>query len=320
MNTNARVLLSGAAALALVGLSGSARAATFGDSHGSLSGAACRKVGTAGTLAIEADGSIYNNTAAGGSTLTVECPVASNGTGWVTFVPSSLVYVDNVSSTITCSLRAEAADSAAVNTLNVASSGASPTLREFDLSNLQTFVDGHAHVRCTIPPKDSANKRSYIVGYLVYNESSNDPLGNRYHNFTGNNCRQIGTLGAVGLTNDGTIFNDLDPGGALLTVDCPIMTARDGATSLSRTKVWWIDASSSALSCTLRAEAADSTAVSTRTLTSTFDDNTNYHSFTFSGSNAITTFTDGYAHLRCSIPARDASGFASHIVGYALEH
>jgi hypothetical protein len=110
-------------------------------------GSACRKIGTAGSLGITTDGAVFNDLAAGGAFLTVECPVASAAQGTITFATSSVVYLDQSTSSITCTLRAEDAGSTAANSLTVSSISDDNIYRQLSLSGLQGFAEGQMHLR-----------------------------------------------------------------------------------------------------------------------------------------------------------------------------
>ena len=127
---------------------------------------------------------------------------------------------------------------------------------------------------------------------------------------TGSACAQVGTSGVFRITaNDGAVFNDASSG--TLTVDCPVPTHGTFDT-VQTSELWYLDNSTSAITCTYRVEDKLSTAVNSHTLSSTGDDNL-YRSMTFS----VQQIRGSHVHIRCTIPPRDASGNASYIVGYA---
>ena len=76
--------------------------------------------------------------------------------------------------------------------------------------------------------------------------------------------------------------------------------------------LWYLDQSTSSISCTLSSEDVDSSADVSQTLSSSGDDNL-YRVMTFQ----VSTLLEAATHIRCTIPPRDASGNASFIIGYA---
>jgi hypothetical protein len=147
---------------------------------------------------------------------------------------------------------------------------------------------------------------------LVPAESSASLILLASRRFPGSACVQVGTAGVLRVTNDdGAIFNDAAFGGSSLTVDCPVLANRSGAASASA-DLWYLDNSTSSISCTYRSEDKLSTAVNQQSLSSVGDDNL-YRRMTFT----VSHFNDGNTHIRCTIPPRDSAGNASFIVGYA---
>jgi hypothetical protein len=132
--------------------------------------------------------------------------------------------------------------------------------------------------------------------------------------FTGSACVQVSSGGALKITaNDGAIYNDLPSGSANLTVECPVLSyGHENTTNPPAADLWYLDNSTSSISCTFKAEDQLGVAVRSQTATSTGDDN-NYRKMTFN----VSSFWNGFSHIRCSIPPRDSSGNASYIIGYA---
>jgi hypothetical protein len=304
-----------AAAAAVFGAPAVARAADHTQSNGTLPGFVCRKIGSSGVLAYTSDGAIYNNVAAGNPALTVECPIASAAQGIKTWGGTTVTYLDQSPSSVTCTIRTEDNDSTSFQSWTQWSTTDDNSYGTMSFAGIQGYADGHMHFRCTIPARDNEGNPSYIIGYEVLDDPGPDasvPTDVGYHTFTGNMCRHVS--GVPGFTSDGAISNI---GTSTLTLDCPVMATRNAGVSQAKTKIWYVDSSPNTLSCTMAAEAADSTAVSQISQNSTFDDN-GYHAFTFSGSKAITTFNGGYVHARCSVPPPDSGGAASFIVGYGF--
>lgn len=318
----AAALVAGAAAVLASVWAGAARA-EFYQSTGDFPGSACRKVGSSGTLSISSHGAIYNDTPAGGANLTVDCPVASTSQGYSMGGSQDPVwYVDNSTAAISCALRMEDPDGTSVSWASASSTGDNSDNRSLTFPSVPGFVGGHAHMRCTIPPKDTGNNASYITGYTFNGDDGiNDPMGNLgAHTFTGSFCRQIGTNGVLGVTADGTVYNDAAFGNSPMVVDCPLMTTRaQVGPVVGKTKVWFLDTSPMAVFCTLAAEDTNGNATSSATLTSFAVDDNHYRVMDFGSFTDVTTFADGFVHFRCSIPARDSGGLPSHIVGYGLE-
>lgn len=133
--------------------------------------------------------------------------------------------------------------------------------------------------------------------------------------FTGSMCTQVSSGGVLKITgNDGAIYNDAASGGTTLTVECPVFshgTGKGDDPDAGRGELWYLDNSTSSISCTYRSEDQLGNAVFSENLTSTGDDN-NYRKLTF----FVGGFPHGFSHIRCTIPARDASGNASYIIGY----
>lgn len=130
--------------------------------------------------------------------------------------------------------------------------------------------------------------------------------------FPGSACVQVGTAGTYRITSDdGSVFNDAASGGSTLTVECPVLANRLGATN-GVADLWYLDNSTSSISCTYRAEEKFGSAANQQSQSSSGDDN-GYRKMTFT----VSHFNDGYTHVRCTIPPRDSSGNASYIVGYA---
>lgn len=133
--------------------------------------------------------------------------------------------------------------------------------------------------------------------------------------FTGSACVQVGSAGVLKITgNDGAIYNDAAFGGGTLTVECPVFS--HGLSSQTNpegpaTTLWYLDNSTSSISCVYRMEDQLGNAVASEGQTSTGDDN-NYRNLTFT----VGGFMNGFTHIRCTVPARDSSGNASYIIGY----
>jgi hypothetical protein len=131
---------------------------------------------------------------------------------------------------------------------------------------------------------------------------------------TGSACAQVSTAGFLRITHDdGAIFNDVVNGNFPLTVDCPVIsnvTPPSGDISAAP-ELWYLDHSTSAISCVLRSDSNDSIISVENSATSTGDDG-NYRKMTFT----LTPLSGGYQHFRCTIPTRDAAGNASYIIGY----
>lgn len=128
-------------------------------------GSACVKVSSGGLLQVTGDdGAIYNSENFGGANLTVDCPVLSNGSNITTAPAATLWYVDDSTSSISCTYKAEDQLTSAVNQQTVTSTGNGFSYQSMTF-NVNTFTDGFVHIRCTIPPRDSAGNPSYLVGY-----------------------------------------------------------------------------------------------------------------------------------------------------------
>lgn len=284
--------------------------------NSNFAGSMCRKVGSSGSLAITNDGAIYNNVAYGGATLVVDCPVVSSGQGWTTYAPSKLVYLDHSTGYISCSLSAEAAGSTAVRSISRQSTGDDSSYRALDLIGLQTYVDGFIHLRCTLPPKDSAGNPSYVVGYVVSDEPTNSSL-TALGSFTSpaSACRRV-TGGQLAVTADGAIYNTSST--ELMEVDCPVLTTYAGAGDSGQAFVTYLDSSPLTLGCTLVSEDADSTANSLRSLFSAVDENY-YHTLSFTSGSAVSLFDGGFVHIRCTIPPKDSANYPSYIIGFSFE-
>jgi hypothetical protein len=172
----------------------------------------------------------------------VDCPVTSSPLGNAIRAGSDFVYLDHSTAAIGCVLRAEDAGSTAARSLSFTTTGDDNDYRVFDMNGLVGFAGGMMHLRCTIPTRDSAGNPSYIVGYLVDDDRHVDrPCGDSdYYSLAGAACRQIGSGGRVGYTTDGTIFNDLPPGGTNLVVDCPVpfYPSLDQLNTSPRASVW----------------------------------------------------------------------------------
>lgn len=127
--------------------------------------------------------------------------------------------------------------------------------------------------------------------------------------FNGAACVQVGSGGILGITlDDGAVYNDSSSG--TLTVDCPV-PGLGLAGSFSAT-LWYLDHSTSSISCTYRSEDFMSTGVYQQSGSSVGDDNL-YRQMSFK----INHYADGYSHFRCTIPPRDSAGNPSYIVGYS---
>jgi hypothetical protein len=318
----ALLLLAGASGI-VTAWSGQAKALIF-FSTGDFPGTMCRKVGTNGDFEVTTSGAVYNNADFGGTALTVDCPIAASAQDRNLY-NDEVWYQDHSTSSINCTLRAEERDSTAVSQASVSSTGDDTTDRSMSFGTVTGFNLGHVHMRCTIPTRDASGNASYIFGYHADDDGVNDDVGNAGgHTLPGSTCRKVGTSGTVGITSDGTIYNDQASGGANLTIDCPIMTMFAGSTDdagptiAERSEIWYLDASPAAISCTYAAEDAGSTARNSISFNTTFDDN-NYHRKLVTGESSVETFPGGYVHLRCTLPPRDTTGFASHIVGYGIE-
>jgi hypothetical protein len=215
-------------------------------------------------------------------------------------------------------LRTEDNDSTSFQTWTQWSTTDDNSYGTINFSGVQGYADGHMHFRCVIPAKDNEGNPSYIVGYQIDDDDivdQNIASDYGYHTFPGTMCRQSSS-GSIWLTSDGAVGNTST---SAMTFDCPLALVRRSHVTQAKTKLWYLDSSPSVFSCTLAAESADSTAVNQKTLNSNADDN-NYRSFTFSGSNAVTTFEGGYIHYRCSVPPPDSGGATSFIVGYGLSY
>ena len=296
----------------------SARAA-WTDMTGTMPGNTCRKVGSGGVLGYASDGAIYNNVAAGGVGLTVECPVPSAAQGLKTKVGTTVTYLDNSPSMISCTLQTEDNNSTSFQTWTQGSTTDDNSYATMDFKDVQGYADGHVHFRCVIPAKDNEGNPSYIIGYEIQDDDEfreGVAADQGYHTFPGSNCRQISS-GSIWLTSDGAIGNTST---SAMTLDCPVaqtINSLDPDPTQAGTKLWYLDSSPSVFTCTLAAEAADSTAVNQISQSSNADDSS-YRAFTFSGTKAVTQFFDGFLHFRCSVPPPDAGGAASFIVGYGL--
>jgi hypothetical protein len=289
--------------------------AVMTDANGTIAGSLCQKVGLPGTLRVTADdGAVYNHSSS--AVLTIDCPIASAGQGSKTLSGfSNLWYLDQSTSSISCTLRAEDAGTTAVNQLSRSSTGDDNGYRSLDFGNVQGFAGGQMHLRCTIPPRDAAGNASFVISYIIRDDGP-DATGHKlgYHTFPGTNCRRIGSDGSVGFTTDGTIFNDLS-GGNRMHVDCPMFTTRNGGSTGPGTVVWYLDDSPEQLSCMLRAEDAGSVLINSVSFNSSVNDNI-YRSASLSG---LATFNGGFVHMHCWLPVRDSGGLASYVVGYAIE-
>lgn len=136
------------------------------------------------------------------------------------------------------------------------------------------------------------------------------PMASR--RFPGSACVQVAGAGILKITNDGAIFNDAPFMGSAVVVDCPVHS--NGATPgfAADADLWYLDHSTTFISCTYKAHDHLTTATNQQTINSTGDDS-QYRKMTFN----VGVFNNGFVHIRCSIPSRDPAGNASYIVGYA---
>ena len=123
---------------------------------------ACAQV-TSGNLFYASDGALANNAPLGTADIVIDCPVLSNGFG-APFDPLDLFYLDNSDSAIVCTYRSEARDSTSVNQQTL-SSGSHDNLFHKMTFSVTTIAQGFTHIRCTLPPRDSAGNLSFLMGY-----------------------------------------------------------------------------------------------------------------------------------------------------------
>ncbi len=131
---------------------------------------ACEQVGTAGHLVITGnDGAIYNSDST--STLTVDCPVLSNGLNnnyWAPNTALTVWYLDHSTSAIVCVYKAEDQLSTSVSQKTLQSTGddyANYRYLAFSQADIAHFNHNHVHIRCNIPPRDATGNASYLVGF-----------------------------------------------------------------------------------------------------------------------------------------------------------
>jgi hypothetical protein len=153
---------SGFTAIALLGLS--ALASDAGASAGgTIPGLSCLKVGSTGSLGMTADGALTNNSTT--DSLTVECPMPWDFTDLGSHTGSfQFEYVDSSpTANVSCTVRAEALTSNSVSQANFTSSGINDNGWRFGSAAVSP-TDGAVHVRCVIPPRESAtNENSFLV-------------------------------------------------------------------------------------------------------------------------------------------------------------
>lgn len=151
----------------VVGLAGDAHASLIVLAARRFTASACVKVGTAGTLAVQSDGSIINDAANGSPALVVECPVQSNGLSFgVENPPTATVwYTDDSTAAFSCTYASEDSDSTAVMSQTQTTSAINSSTRRTMTFETAHFSDGFVHLRCTIPARDAAGVASYLFGY-----------------------------------------------------------------------------------------------------------------------------------------------------------
>jgi hypothetical protein len=128
--------------------------------------------------------------------------------------------------------------------------------------------------------------------------------------FTASACAQVSS-GNLFYASDGALANNAPLGTPDIVIDCPVLSHAFGS-PLDPLDLYYLDNSDSAIVCTYRAEARDSTAVNQQTLSSGSHDNL-FHKMTFQ----VTTINDGFTHIRCTLPPRDSAGNLSFLMGYA---
>jgi len=282
-------------------------------------GSNCRKTSTSGSLSITTEGAVRNNLPAGGVAMTVDCPVSAtkfpgpSDPPGTTAGQTALWYLDDSTAAVICSLWSEDAATDLFAGLTLSSTANDSVYRSFNFTGSNAvglFSGGYAHYNCTIPAGTGTDSAS-IAGYgFAPSSSCVSGLNDAKKRLPGTACVYVSGNGVPGMSIDGSIFNDASNGAQTIDVDCPVV-GHQGSQASANVTLQMIDNSPNAIVCSYYSESSNSDDFTGTAQSTNRDDGFNA-ALTFS----VTTIPDGYSHIRCSIPGRDAQGNPSSIKGY----